>query len=182
MAATVKKNIWFHSSDSGGTPDRVRGLIAASQGILIPGAPMYLSQSGTWKVSDTSDGTGDTIHGFFAGREDREATWPLTAELSANAAILVDKVSVQHKYLVFVENNDSDSAAAQTIVGNEYGIRVATGAGKVGYVTVDINNSNDTVTVLDVMSNLTPLKYTTSTSPGLALVRFLSSVIEAERA
>jgi len=182
MAATVYKNIWFHSSDDGVQPVIEKGLIAASQGILIPGAPLYLSQSGTWKAADTSDGTGDVWHGFLVGLVNKSSTWPLAAEQAANTEIRVARISTKHKYVVQVENNDSDSAVAQTNVGNEYGLRVATGASKVGFVTMDLNNSNDTVTVVDIMSNLEPSKFSTSDSPSWAQVRFLSAVIEAERA
>ena len=182
MAATSTRQMWFHSSDDGSHPNVERGLIAASQGIFMPGAPVYLSQSGTWKLSDTSDGTGDVWHGFIIGLENKSSTWPITAELSANTAIKVARINVKHKYCIYCENNGTDSAVAQTNVGNEYGITVSATASEVGYCSLDLNNSNDTVTVVDIMSNLEPSKFSTSDNPGVAVVRFLNAVIEAERA
>lgn len=182
MAATATKQMWFLSSDDGIAPTEERGLMAASQGILIPGALLYLSQSGTWKAADTSDGTGDVVHGVFAGLVDKSATWPITAELSANAAILVKRITTRQLFCVYCENNGTDSAVAQANVGNEYGLTISTTAGEVGYATLDLNNSNDTVSVVDIMSNREPSKFTTSDAPGVAVVRFLAAAIEAEKA
>lgn len=181
MAATVKKQIWFLSSDDGIAPTEEVGLITASQGILIPGALMYQSTSGTWTKADTSDGTGDTIHGVLAGTVNKSTTWPLTAELAANTEILIKRVTTRQLFAVYCENNDSDSAVAQAQVGNDYGLRIATGTGKVGYVTMDINNGNSTVTVIDIMSNR-DTKATTSDNPGVAVVRFRAANIDATKA
>lgn len=183
MAATVKQNIAFHASTDGVAPEiRFNQKIAASQGILIPGAPLYLSQSGTWKVSDTSDGTGDTYHGLFVGLQNADSTWPLAAELAANTKIRVFIIRSTHLYKVYVEDNDTDAAAAQAIVGNEYGLRVATGASKVGYITMDVNNANAAVHVEQVMGNVEPEKFDLTTAPGVAIVRFLPAVIDVTRA
>lgn len=174
MAATVKRNLWLYSSPGNVAPERIRGKMAASQGILIPGAPLYLSTSGTFKAADTSDGTGDVVTHVLD-------TY-LTAEAAANDIVYAHKVTTEQVWAVYVENNDSDSAAAQTIVGNRYGLRVATGTGKVGYTTMDINNANATVQVENIMSNVEPSRFTASTSPGVALVKFLAAVCEATKA
>lgn len=175
MAATVKKNIWLHSTADGVAPEvRANQKIAASQGILIPNSPMYLSTSGTWKVSDTSDGTGDVIHGLLQGLQDASATWPLTAELAANTEIRVLMIDPADTYAVYTENNDADAAAAQAQVGNQYGLRVATGATKVGYTTVDVNNANATVSVTQVAGNVS-YKEDLTTAPGVCYVKFLEA-------
>ena len=181
MAASVLKQMWFHSSNDGVQPTIERGLIAATQGIVMPGAPMYRTTSGVWKVATTSNAT-DSWQGFFSGLVDKSATWPLIAQQDANTAIRVALISTNNLYVVQVENNDSDATVGQGNVGVEYGLRVGSTAGSVGYTTLDLNNSNDTVVVVDIMSNREPSKYTTSDSPGWAVVRFLSSVIEVEKA
>lgn len=182
MAATPKKQIKLLSTTDGVAATEERGLIAASQGILIPGSLMYKSTSGTWKVADTSDGTGDTIHGIFVGLQDKSATWPITAELAANTAILVKRVSTDSRFVVYVEDNGTDSAVAQANVGNDYGLTISTTAGEVGYVSMDLNNGNSTVTVENIMSNVEPSKFTTSDAPGAAVVKFRAANIDATKA
>lgn len=174
--------MWFHSSDDGSHPNVERGLIAASQGIFIPGAPVYLSQSGTWKLCATTAGS-DAWHGFIIGLEDKSLTWPITAELSANTAIKIARINSKHKYCIYCENNGSDSAVAQTNVGNDYGIVVSATASEVGYCSLDLNDQTNTVVnVIDIMSNLEPSKFSTSDNPAVAVVRFLETPIEAQKA
>jgi hypothetical protein len=170
MAATEKRNIWLWSGDM----EVVTRPIAASQGIYMPGALCYVSTSGTVKLADTSDGTGDVVHGIILDG--------VAAELAANTEIKIGLVTIDQVWAVYTENNDSDVAVTQAAVGNEYGFRIATGAGKIGYCTLDLNNSNDTVTVFDIASNVEPSKFTTSDNPGVALVKFLRAAIEAEKA
>ena len=176
MAATEKKNIWLHSTADGVAPEvRTNQKIAASQGIMIPNAPMYLSTSGTWKASDTSDGTGDIIHGFFAGIENADTAFPIAAELAANTEIRVLIVDPADTYAVYTENNGTDAAAAQAQVGNQYGLTVSATAGQVGYTTLDTNNSNATVSVVQVMGNIEGNKFDLTTAPGVCLVKFLEA-------
>jgi len=182
MAATVKKQIKLLSSDDGIAATEEIGLMAASQGILIPGALLYLSMSGTWKAADTSDGSDDVVHGVFAGLVNKGSTWPITAQLAASTKILVKRITTRQLFAVYCEDNGTDSAVAQANVGNEYGLRISTTAAQVGYATLDVNNSNDTVVVVDIMSNRESCKYTTSDAPGVAVVRFLAAAIEAEKA
>lgn len=182
MAATVKKNIELYATADGAAPEIVRGKIAATQGVLIPNAPLYLSTSGTWKAADTSDGTGDVIHGLFVGLDDTSATWPITAALAGDTAIKVLVVDPADKFVVYVENNDSDAAITEASKGNEYGLRIATGTGKVGYTTLDLNNSNDTVVVKEVMQNVEIAKAAAADNPGRAIVQFLNAAVEAEKA
>jgi hypothetical protein len=174
MAATVKRNFWLYSTDDNLPAARVTLKIAASQGVLMPGAPLYLSQSGTAKVSDTSDGTGDVYQYVL--------DTVVAAELAANTEIQAVKITPNQIWAVYVENNDSDAAVAQANIGNVYGLRVATGTGKIGYVTLDLNNANGAVKVVNVMQNVEPNKYSASSNPGIALARFLPSVIDAQRA
>lgn len=174
MAATVKRNIWPYSQDNEGLPQLVTLLMAASQGILIPGAPLYLSTSGTAKLADTSDGTGDVYQYILASD-------PGGVEYAANAEVQAWRISTAQMWCVYVENNDADSAIAQANIGNVYGLRVATGTGKIGYVTMDLNNANGAVKVHQIISNVETARASVSTSPGIAIVRFLSTVIDAQR-
>jgi len=182
MAATEKKQMYVLSTADGVAPNIVTRKMAASQGIFMPGAPCYVSTSGTVKLSDTADGTGDVHHGFIVGVVDKSTTWPVTAALSANDEVRVQLIDTADLYVVYVENNGSDSAAAQTIVGDQYGLTVSATAGEVGYTTMDLNNANAVVEVIDIYSNLDPEKETTSTSPGRAVVRFLAANVNATKA
>ena len=174
MAATVKKNIWLWSTDDGAAPEiRSNQLMAESQGILIPNSPMYLSTSGTWKKADTSDGTGDVVHGLLVGAQNPGTAWPLAAELAANTEIRVMIVNPDDYFAVYCQNNGTDAAAAQANIGNRYGLTVETGTGKVGYTTLDTNNSNATVEVMQVMGNIDPTKHDLTTAPGVAIVKFI---------
>lgn len=184
MAATVKKTMWPVASSGNVVPAPEIGFIAASQGILIPNAPLYLSSSGVWKAADTCDGTGDVYHGFLAGLVDRTLTWPLAAAQAANVKIWVARIRTDIQYHVFTENNATDSAAAQTIVGNDYGLTVSTGSGKVGYTTLDLNSTTNTAFhVDDIYSNWDDSgKFTTSTDPGRAIGHFLAANVDAQKA
>lgn len=173
--------MWLHSTDDGVASNPERGLVAASQGIMMPGAPLYLSQSGTWKLVATSAGS-DAWHGFFVGLVDKSLAWPIAAELSANAEIYVQRITNRQKYCIYCETGSADTTVAQANVGNEYGITVSATASEVGYCSLALDNSNDTVTVVDIMSNLEPSKFKTTDSPGVAVVRFLDAVIQAEKA
>lgn len=174
MAATVKRNIWPRSGDSEALPQLVTLLMAASQGIMIPGCPLYLSTGGTAKRADTSDGTGDVYQYILASD-------PNGVEYAANAEVQAWRITTDQEWLVYVENNDSDSALAQAQVGNVYGLRVATGAGKIGYVTMDINNANGAVKVMQLYSNVETARAAAADNPGIAIVRFLSTVIDVQR-
>ena len=175
MAATATKNIWLQRTADGVAPEVVVGKIAASQGILIPNSPMYLSTAGTWKVSDTSDGTGDTYHGILVGLQNATSTWPIAAELAANTEIRVQLIDPADYYCVYLENNGTDVAEAQTYVGEQYGLTVSATAGEVGYTSCDVNNANGAVRVVNIMSNVEPQKFNTTSTPGLAIVQFLAA-------
>jgi hypothetical protein len=182
MAATATKTMWYHSNVNGTAPNIVRGLVAASQGIMIPGAPLYLSASGTWKLCDTTDGS-DAWHGFFIGLQNKSSTWPITAELSANTGILVARIREDDRFCVYCENNGTDSAVAQANVGNDYGLVVSSTSGEVGYVSLDLNSTTNTgVVIEDIMSTVEPSKFSTSDNPGVALVRFETAILEAQKA
>ena len=181
MAATRKFTLSFHSSTK--KVEMVKGLIAASQGILIPGAPLYLSQSGTWKVCNTADGS-DAWHGLLVGRVASPATWPLTAALTANDEIYIAKIDAAHIYSVYVEASGTDAVAAQTDVGDQLGLTVSATSGEVGLTTLDTGNANVVVKVVDIASNkdTTERKSTTSDNPGVAYVQFIQSIIDSAKA
>ena len=174
MAATEKKNIWCYSTEDGLGVEVQTQLIAASQGLWMPNTPFYVSQAGTLKLSDTADGTGDSYHGL--------ALRDIDAELSANAKVRIGMIEVNDTYAVYLENNGTDLAESQAYVGDQYGLKVSSTAGQIGYTTLDINNANACVQVVDIMSNRDSVKFDTSTTPGVALVRFLSTVVKTTRA
>jgi hypothetical protein len=175
MAATQKQNIWPYSRTGSISPRVVTNKITASQSDYIAGHPFYVSATaGTVTKSDTCDGTGDVYHRIALANQ--------TTELAGNTEIKMYQITRDVLWCIYVENNDSDSAAAQTIVGDRFGIRVATGAGKKGYTTLDINMTTNVAMLVDnIMSNVEGGIYTTSTSPGIAIAYFLPAVIDAER-
>ena len=183
MAATVKKNIWWYSAPDGVAPEvRSNQKIAVSQGILIPNSPMYLSTSGVWKVCDTADATGDVVHGLLVGVGNPSTTWPLTASLAASTEVQVLIIDPVDYFCVYCESSGTDAAAAQALIGNEYGLTVSSTSGEVGYCTLDTGNSNEEVVVRQVMGNVNPTKYDLTTAPGIAIVSFLRAAVEAEKA
>jgi len=174
MAATEKRQIWRHNKSAGQEPQAQRiGKIAASQGLMIPGSLLYQSQAGTFKAVDTSDGTDAITHVLNT---------EISTELAASAEIFVQEIQDDDVFAVYVENNGTDAAATQAIVGDQYGLTVSATAGEVGYVTLDTNNSNAVVKVVDVMGNIEPELFDLTTAPGVALVKFLPAVINAAKA
>ena len=182
MAATVKRNMWLYSTGDGQPVTVEKKLIAASQGILIPGSILYMSTDGTLKASDTTDASDDKYYGFLIGLEDKSSTWPLTAALAANTKVYVQKIDAADYYYVYVENNDSDATMVQSYVGEEYGLRIATGATKVGYTTMDVNVATAAVHVVDGLFNLEPSINATADAQGIAVVHFVPSTLTGERA
>ncbi|MFZ4397570.1 MAG: hypothetical protein ACOYOU_18320 [Kiritimatiellia bacterium] len=182
MAATEKKQMWFWSSSDGGEPEVQPYPIAASQGIFMPGAPCYISTSGTVKLSDTADGTGDVHHGFIVGVQSRATAWPLTAELAANSVVLVQIIDTHDFYAVYTENAGTDAAAPQSIVGNRYGLTVSSTAGQVGYTSLNLANSNAVVQVYDVIQNVEPSGHAAADAPGIAIVKFIPANVYATKA
>ena len=179
MAASVKKQMYLYSTPDGVAPEvRSNQKISASEGILIPGAPLFLSTSGTWDVAITSAGSSnDAWHGFLVGLQDPTATWPMTAAQAVNTEIRVLIIDPDDTYAVRVETSGTDAAATQAMIGNNYGLVVSATAGQVGYTTMDSGNANGTVKVIQVMGNVEPSKYDLTTAPGVALVRFLAAVV-----
>ena len=184
MAATEKKQMHWLSSPDGVAPEVVVRKIAGSQGVFMPGAPCYISSTaGTATLADTSDGTGDVVHGFIVGVVDQTKAWKLTAELTANDEVLVELIDTDDLYAVYVEAGGTDAAAPQTLVGASYGLNVATTpAGVIGYTTLNTSNSNTTVIVADVMANRNAIKYDTTTAPGVAIVKFLAANVNVSKA
>ena len=184
MAATQKKQMHLLATADGVAPEKVRRPIAASQGIFMPGAPCFVDgTTGQVTLADTCDGTGDVFHGFITGLSDKTVTWPLAAELSANAEVEVELIDVNDYYAVYVEAGGTDAAAPQTLVGDSYGLNVATTpAGVIGYTTMNTSNSNTAVIVVDVMANRNAIKFDTTTAPGVAIVKFLTANVNVTKA
>lgn len=179
MAATETKQMWYWK---GAIPPIRKRLMAASQGIFMPGAGGYVSQSGTVKLTDTSDGTGDVWHGFIIGVVDKSTTWPLTAALSANDEVRLSLIEEGTIYAAYMETSGADTPATQAMVGDEYGITVSATAGEIGYATVAADNGNTTVHVDNIASNEEGALFTTSDDPGVVLVYFLPANINASKA
>lgn len=166
MAVTEKKNIWFYA---GPAPEVRTYKIAASQGVLMPGAPLELNTSGVCELSDTDD---TQILGYLVGVKNKSTAWPITAQLAANTEIEVAVVTADQIWAVYADNNDSDSAVAQTNVADVVGIRVSSLSGAVGYVTADLNETSNTMfRVVDILANKEPEKFSTSDNPGVLLVK-----------
>ena len=182
MAPTQKKQMWLWSTDDGVAPITVKLPIAASQGILMPGAPVYISQAGTVKVCDSSDGS-DAWHGFLVGTADRGTTWPLTAALAGSVDVIVQLIAPADTYAVYVDTGGTDAASTQAMVGDQYGLTVQTSpAGLISYTTLTTGNTNATVQVTNVIWEVEPSKHAAADSPGIALVKFLTAVVEASKA
>jgi hypothetical protein len=178
MAATEKKQMWFWASDSGVAPVVREYPIAASQGIFMPGASCYICNDGTVKLAATTAAANQVFHGFIVGMANASATWPVTAELSANTKVKVALVSTDQIWAAYAENNGTDSVVAQTQIGDQLGLTVSSTAGHIGYTTVDVNKAtNVVVQVVDMAPNVEPEKFTT-TAPGVLLVRFLQANIQ----
>ena len=178
MAISKKRNLWFVSSDTGKPPEVVQGLMAASQGAIMPGSPMYRCTAGTWKLGITS-ASSDAVHGILIGPFTAGAA---NAEFSGNAVVRIALLTPGQKWAMFVNNSTNDSAIGQSNVGNPYGINVGSDSGYVGYTTLSLGNSNATVLVVDLMANVESQKFSTSDNPGVALVKFLPAVITQAKA
>jgi len=186
MAATVRKNIWLYRTSDGVAPEiRSNQTLVATPGILIPNTPLFLgSTTGHWETADTCDGTGDIFHGLFVGLQDSTATWPLAADPAATQEIRVLIIDPDDTYAIFCENSGTDAAATQAIIGNDYGMTVSTTTGAVGYTTLDLNATTYTCArVVQVMGNIEPSKFDlTTTTNGVALVRFMAAHVNEEKA
>ena len=182
MAATEYKNIWLHSTADGVAPQIKTYKIAASQGVFMPGAPCYLSTSGTIKLSDTCDGTGDVYHGFIVGLANKSTTWPIAAQLAGNTEVRVSMIDPDDYYVVQVETSGTDATAPQTLVGDSNGLVVSTTATQIGYTTLNTANSNTAFLITDLMANVEPSKYALADSPGWVIGKFLSANVNVSKA
>lgn len=175
MAATVKQNLWPYQGDGQAAPRPVRRQIAASQGLLIIGTPMFRNTDGYVEKAVTSAATNATVHYVLAET--------IGTEKSAADDVWVYELSTSQRWCVFVENGGSDAAATQTLVGDEFGMTVSGTAGSVGYTTLDTNKTTNTCFhVHDIYPNVCPSdpSYgTTSSSPGIAIVAVRSGNITA---
>jgi hypothetical protein len=175
LAAPSEKTISFYQSEDGTTPPTRTVKIAATQGVWMPGAIGYVSESGTFKLADAATDAGSAYHGFILGT--------ITSEASANTEFRMSVIRSQDIYAVQLENDGTLVVEAQAYVGNDYIIDRSIVAGSIGFCTVDVNGtSNTAITVVDLMSNLDPEKFNTSDTPGYALVKFLPAVITRNHA
>ena len=174
MAATEKRQMWFVSSPDGVPPEIREYPIKASQGVYMAGAPVYVTQSGTVQLVATSAGS-DALHGVMVKG--------VAAELVAGTLVKVVMITSEQLWAIYCENNGSDTAIAQSNVGNKYGLVVSATSGQIGYSTMDINDATNVVFIVrDIMSNVEPSKYKTTDNPGVAVVSVIYTVVEATKA
>ena len=170
MAATEKKNIWQWSGDA---PEVQVGRITASQGAYMAGAPCDVCTSCTLTLGDTADGS-DGWHGFLC---ECQAT-----ELAGSTEVKWVPIVRDALYAVYVESSGTDSAVVQSRVGDQYGLKVSTTAGQIGYTTLDVGNANAIVQVMDLAFNVDSARFSSADDPGVALVVFLDSVVDSTKA
>jgi hypothetical protein len=136
---------------------------------MIPNSPLETNTDGLCELGDTAD---TVILGLLCGVVDRSTTWPLSAELAANSEISVAIVRRGDLWAVYCDSGGNDGSPAQTNVFASFGIRVDANAGQVGYVTLDLADESGTMfTMQDLASNVEPALYSTSDSPGVAIVK-----------
>ena len=174
------RSMWNWSTPDGVAPNKVVGRIAASQGIFMPGTPFYRDASGTWTMTATTNASSDRIHGFCVGAVNGATTWPLTAEQAVNTEMYFEEVGLEDTYAVFVNANAADAAATDALIGVDYGLDMNATAGTIGHTTMNTGDTtNVVVRVTNILSRVEPSKHTTSDSPGIALVRFLTAAATA---
>ena len=173
MAATEKRTMWLYS---GPAPEVETRKIATTQGVYMPGAICSLNSSGVIELAHTSDSANDNVYGLLLEG--------VTAALAANTEVKVAKFHEDQQWCIFVETGGADTTVAQSNVGNKYGITVSATAGEIGYATLklDSGTTNVCMIVRDIMSNVESSKYTTSDSPGVAIVSVLANNIQAVHA
>lgn len=175
MAATEKQTMSFYQSEDGKRPPTRTVKIAGSQGVWMPGALGFVSESGTFKLADAATDANSAYHGFILG--------DISSEAAANTEFRMSVIRASDIYAVYIEATGTDTAEAQAFVGNDYGLVRSATAGEIGYVSLDTDaTTNTAVTVVDIMSNLDPEKFDTSTAPGVALVKFKQAVIDKQHA
>jgi hypothetical protein len=179
MAITEKRSLWFFRSESGSPPPTRTVQIKTGQGIYMSGAPFYANNTGTVTLS-ASTKSASAANTLFTGL----AVDGVSASLAANTSIRISVLRSTDVYAVYIDDGTDDLAAAQNMVGDQYGLTVSTSAGEIGYTTLDTDETSTgvAVEVVDILSNIVPEKYDTSTAPGVALVRFLPVAIEGTKA
>ena len=146
------------------------GRIAATQTFGI-GTPVY-KKDGQFTLCVDSDATADkAIYGFV---------WTAQDAPTENTEIYVAKISPDQLWGVWVSTSGTDTAAAVGTIGDEYGHRVEAATPYAGYMTLDINLSTHlSMRIEAIASDLnTDLVASVSTSPGLAIVRFLQAALD----
>ena len=172
--ATEKKNIWFYSSPDGTAPPVKNYQMTASQGIFMPGAPVYMHADGTVSRVLTD---GQTILGYVVGVVDTSKAWPLTAELAVNDEVRVAIVRQDDIYAGFADADGVDNTVAQTMVGDVICCTVDTTAGKLGYTTVNTAAIDAPFfRVVDLMFNVSPEKHALANNPGILLVKHIGTL------
>ena len=171
MAITYKKQPWLVGS-TGNVPPSDRTVKMAASQTGITGSPVYVSTSGTCKTESSATGTDDVVHGFL--NEDHS-----TAD-AVNTERRITTVTSDQEWYIYLSNNGNDVTASQSYVGNQYGYAVDSST--VGYMTLDINNGNGTMLVVDLAANRDPSTYSTSDTQGLVIAKFLDAVVEGTKA
>jgi hypothetical protein len=148
----------------------------------MPGAPVYIAAGYATLCHTSNSATGDAWQGFVVGPADPTKTWPIAAEYTAGDLVRVMMIDPADIYAAYCTSTATDAAAAQANVGVSYGLTVGAESGYVGYTTINVGDAtNVAVSVIDSMGNLDykNSKFSLTTSPGVALCRFIARVTTA---
>ena len=168
MAVTPKKQIHLYSTDgAGAAPNTETVQIAASMGLPIAGTPMVQATDGYWDICATD---GRICHGFLAETIDTEK--------SEGDKIRIVRARAGMRYVIRCDSDDSDSAVVQADIGDEFGATISAVAGSVGYTTLNLNETSNTMfKLVDIMYNKDPLTYALADSPGAAIVELTAAAL-----
>jgi len=165
MAKTAKVNPWVYDGDEFLARDTILGDLGGST--WTANTPYVLTSGVATPVASTTT-TG--IKGIFL--EDHLAT-------STDADVKVARITGRVRWAGYISADDADAAESTAVVGTDYGIHVGNNADS--KLTTTINTSDEVNPVLiieNVMSDRNSLEYATTTSPGVAIYRYIQSVID----
>ena len=169
MALTEKRQPWLIS---GPACELVPMRVAAAQ-TWIAGSPVQRLDGQVKLAEDCAAGAVDvSIFGFSAET--------ISTAKTENDIVYIHKISADQRWAIYVGTSAADTAAAVAIIGDQYGHAVEASDPYKGYMTLDIAyTSYLSMEVVGIMSDLdTTIVASDSTSPGVAIVRFLQSALD----
>jgi len=168
MAVTVKKQVYAQATDGAGAmPNTDTVQIAGSQGLPIAGTPMVQAADGYWDIVATD---GVLCHGFLAET--------ILTEKSEGDKIRIVRASLDARYVIRCDSDDTDSAVVQADIGDSFGVTVSAVAGSVGYATLNLGETAAPLfKLVDIMYNKDPLTYALADNPGVAIVQLVNTAL-----